>query len=207
MRLKLDRKNISVSKTDILKAIGEEDKLILRVNKTIKGLRLYPKLLDCERDKDLCELFNLLLFVTLFTSDLLISMKYLQLSMLLKNQIESNYYSRITSVLVYEYINDIKKLAGKHYRKLLVIRFGDKGKITLQHQKITANFNHILKVNSKVLKNIRVNVFAHRSKNAFEQTEIMLTVDNQKMLQLSLDIRDLSFDFISLVSDLMEEIT
>jgi len=97
----------------MIEAIKAYDILIERLNENIRGLKAHPKILDKEEHKYLYPVVEKSMYIAICSSDLIIGLKYLDVSKALKNGYETNYFSRNVAHISYELINPTTLLSLK----------------------------------------------------------------------------------------------
>ena len=187
----------------MLNLIAAYDKLILAVNKNIKSLKVYPKILSEPHNQKFHLLFDKCLYIALIQNDLIIGLKYLDVSNALKNQIEANYFARIVALNSYEALNYFDKLIGKNVQSFLtnahlnqeIKEINDTGK----------KINTFKKSCFKYLDDIRNNVIGHKDANSLKQTTIMLQIDNKKIHSIGTSLYKLNFELLDNYMKLMKK--
>ena len=159
----------------MIEAIKEYDILIERLNENIRGLKAHPKILDKEEHKYLYPVFEKSMYIAICSSDLIISLKYLDVSSALKNGYETNYFSRNVALISYELINHQKKMVGPDVAKTIINQIGDEA--LLEFKACTKELKDVTKKYHKKLNYIRNNLFGHRTANGSEMATAMLEID------------------------------
>ena len=122
-----------------------------------------------------------------------------------QTEIQSKFYARALSVILYEYLKDLSSILGKE----LVANLNEIGYLEPINsiKQLNKEFSTFRKQNAEDLKKIRHKTFAHKSRNRIELTETIFNVDvlsieniasniilmNSKLTRISTEI----FQFIS----------
>jgi hypothetical protein len=89
----------------MLESIKAYDILIKSLNENIRSLKAHPKLLDKEEHKYLYPVYEKAMYIAISASDLIIGLKYLDVSNAIKNGYETNHFSRNVAHPSYELVN------------------------------------------------------------------------------------------------------
>jgi hypothetical protein len=103
----------------MIEAINTYDNIIKRLNDNIKDLKAHPEILDKEEHKYLYPVFEKSMYIAISASDLIIGLKYLDVSNVLKNGYEKNYFSRNVAHISYELIEHQKKIVGPDLSEMI----------------------------------------------------------------------------------------
>lgn len=195
---------------NLLQIIEQQDELIAAINKNIQGLKAYKEILNCSEYPKTCQLFDTALYIALTVSDMIVSTKYLGLSLTLRNGVESNFFSRICSVHLYDFFNDIKILTGKKFRDNIFSELGkNKNSVDTLYQHCS-EINSVSRKHTKTLQKIRNNVIAHRNKNAHSQTLLMLEINSMEIFNICNQVWKLGIELIKscieIIDDLSEKV-
>lgn len=170
------------------------DKLIESINSNIKSLKIYPKILSKENNKDHFVIFDKCLYIALVQNDLLISLKYLDVSNVVGSAYEASYFARTAGLHSYEVLNHINKSIGIDVRSIFSVPIF---KHLLENtNQVGKGLNELKKVHFKKLEILRNNVMGHKSDNAITQTEIMLSLNNKELYDLGTQIYKANFKLI-----------
>lgn len=184
--------------------ITHYDELILGINKNIKSLKIYPKILNEERNHKFHFIFNKMLHNSLVVSDILVGLKYLDLSNVLNNSIERAYFARIVALNSYEILVNSGRLTGNREVKGILQQINNtkiNEKLKLIRIKIQA-----LKEDEKYLKEIRTNVIAHKDEDPFTQIHVFEGLDPKKIFTIGNSIFDLHRDLNDVFLKILKEI-
>jgi hypothetical protein len=188
----------------MLNVIAAYDSLIISINNNIKTLKAYPKILSEESHKKYFVFFDKCLYNALIQNDLLIGLKYLDVSNALKNQIEANYFARTVALSSYETFNYLDKLVGKDVKTFLESNGHQTSYNTISA--IAKKVNSLKKSCFTYLEEIRNNVIGHKDSHALKQTFIMLQIDNAKIHRIGTDLYKLNFELLNEYANLMTTI-
>ncbi len=187
---------------NILDAIAVYDRLITAVNSNIKSLKIYPKLLSREADIYQCIILDKCLYIALVQNDLLISLKYLDLSTNVGNAYEANYFARAVGLHSYEVLNHLNKSIGANVRSILS---------NSTHEYLLENINQagkslneLKKIHFRKLEILRNNVMGHKSHDGIAQTEIMLSMDNKELYDLGKQIYKANFKLVKIYMQFLQ---
>ncbi|MDB5199252.1 MAG: hypothetical protein JWO92_1215 [Chitinophagaceae bacterium] len=187
---------------NILDMMAVYDKLINAVNSNIKSLKIYPKLLSGEADKDHCIILDKCLYIALVQNDLLVSLKYLDVSNNVGNSYEANYFARAVGLHLYEVLNHLNKSIGADVRSIL-------SNSTHEHfleniNQVGKSLNELKKVHFRKLEILRNNVMGHKSHDGIAQTEIMLSMNNKELYDLGVQIYKANFKLVKLYMQFLQ---
>jgi DNA integrity scanning protein DisA with diadenylate cyclase activity len=188
----------------MIELLKSYDNLVLRTNSIIGTLRTYPKLLNQEENKYLHQFFDKCLFTALNQLDLIIGLKYLDLSKFVNNQIEANYFARIVAHISFEILNDLQKLAGQEIRDFIISNYSKD--LLTEIDTCIKELNQLKKSKLNDLKEIRNNIFGHKNKHAFSQTETMLTIQNPEIYQIGNDIFNIQLRLLVAYQNLIQKV-
>lgn len=182
--------------------ISAYDELINAINSNIKSFKAYPKILSEPHHKKLHLLFDKCLYTALIQNDLIIGLKYLDLSNALENQIEANYFARVVALNSYEMLRYLDKLIGKDIQSFL--SYSEHSKEMKDIKKVGKKINIFKKSCFKFLDEIRNNVIAHKDVDSIKQTSIMLQMDNKKIYTIGNELYKLNFELLEKYMELMK---
>lgn len=187
----------------MLNLIAAYDQLIIAVNKNIKYLKAYPKILSEPHNKKFHFLFEKCLYIALIQNDLIIGLKYLDVSNAVKNQIEANYFARVVALNSFEALNYFDKLIGKN-----VQAYSTNSELSHEIKEINdvgKKINSLKKSCFKYLDDIRNNVIGHKDADSLKQTNIMLQIDNKKIHSIGTTLYKLNFELLDKYMELMNK--
>jgi hypothetical protein len=168
----------------MIEVINDYNAIINKINNLIRGLKTYPKInskFDL-KDDSFNQLLDKILFISLAELDLIIGLKYLKLSALVKNEIEANYFARIVALSTHEIIQSTSKFLGKEIRDIIIEKFGQEKFQEIAN--ITKEITRTSKTEKQLLGIIRNNLIAHKDENSLLQTELMISINNQEIFTL-----------------------
>jgi len=187
---------------NILDLIAFYDRLINAVNSNIKSLKIYPKLLSREADKDQCIILDKCLYIALVQNDLLVSLKYLDVSNNVGNAYEANYFARSVGLHSYEVLNHVSKSIGKEIRSILLSSIHDH--FLKDINQVGKNLNELKKAHFRNLEVLRNNVMGHKSHDGIAQTEIMLSMNNKELYDLGEQIYKANFKLVKIYMQFLQ---
>lgn len=188
---------------NILKVIEAYDTSIVEINNNIKTLKAYPNILKEEKFKKYYLLFDKCLYNCLIQNDLVIGLKYLDVSNVLKNLIEANYFARVVVLNSYEALNNLDKLIGKEIKSFC--EMNDRQESFERIKAIGKKINALKKSCFTYLRNVRNTVIGHKDSDALKQTKTMLEIDNREIYIIGSKVNNLSLELINEYMKLMEE--
>jgi hypothetical protein len=180
---------------DLSETLQRYDLLITQMNKVIKGLKAYPKLLDQPEHKYLHKIFDKVLFNALCNLDLITELKYLDKSNISRNFFEMNFFARITAHSCYEILDNANRTVGKEIIEQIESRLGHEALQELNSQ--VKELSRLKKQHIDSLKQIRNNLFGHRMNAGREQTELMLQIDPKSIYKIGNQITGGRLSFYS----------
>lgn len=188
----------------MLDLINHYDKLILEINKNIQGLKVYPKILNEERNHKFHFILNKMLHNSLVVSDILVGLKYLDLSNVLNNGIERAYFARIVALNSYEILINSGRLTGNRDVKEILKQIND-NEIDEQLKQLKIKIQ-ALKDEEKYLKEIRTNIIAHKDENPFTQIQVFQELDPKKIFTVGNNIFKLHLELNKVFLEILKEI-
>jgi len=172
----------------MLETIKSYDILISQLNKNIRGLKAHKKILDKKEYKYLFPVFEKAMYIAIAASDLIICLKYLDVSNAVRNGYETNYFARNVAHISYELINHKQKIIGEEVAKTIMNKIGVEALVELK--KCTNQLKAVTKKHHKKLNYLRNNLFGHRTANGSEMATSMLEVDAREIYNIGKQIFD-----------------
>lgn len=170
----------------MLDIINSYDKLIQETSELARTLKIYPKVFDKEEFHEQHKFFDKALFTVLNHLDLIIGLKYLDVSQAIGNQPEANYFARDVILTSHEILNDLNKMLGKNIRTKLIEKNGANGLEELDDA--TKEMNDLRKKYLKKLKDLRNNVLAHKLEHGHQQAELIISINNKEIYRIGNEI-------------------
>ena len=184
--------------------INHYDKLILGINKNIKGLKIYPKILNEERNHKFHFILNKMLHNSLVVSDILVGLKYLDLSNFLNNGIERAYFARIVALNSYEILINSGRLTGNRDVKEILKQIND-NELEEQLKQVKIKIQ-ALKGEERYLKEIRTNIIAHKDENPFTQIQVFQNLEAKRIFTIVNNIFKLHLELNKVFLKVLKEI-
>lgn len=185
-------------------ATKEYDMLIERTLGVVVACKIYPKVLTQSEHKELYPFFDRNLFNALNQLDLIIGLKYLDLSHGVGNKSESRYFARVVATTSYEILKDLNQVMGKELRNFVIEK---KGEDFLNEINLTVSkLNVLKKANQNMLKEIRHNLFGHKMDNGLHQAEKIWGLDVQKIYRIGRSVFDIQIKLLGQMTKLITEI-
>ena len=172
----------------MIETIKAYDNLIKSINENIRGLKPHPKILDKEEHKYLYPVFKKAMYIAISASDLIIGLKYLDVSNAVKNGYETSYFSRNVAHISYELINHQEKIVGQDVAKAITNQIGDKA--LKEFKKCNKELKNVTRKYHKKLKYIRNQLVGHRTANGYEMAMSMLEIDAGEIYNIGKRIFD-----------------
>lgn len=171
------------------KWITEFDQLIEAAKQFANFTRAYSKLLSEPKYHHLYPAYNKSHFAALGNLDLLISLKYLNISQSLGNAYEANHFARTVALHTYEILENPSKLLSKEVRQLVIDAVGEDALTTINS--VLKQLNEIKKAHGNMLKEIRHNVIAHKADQALEQFDLMRGLKLKQIFEIGSQVAKL----------------
>jgi hypothetical protein len=188
----------------MIKAIKTYDILIKRHNEIIRALKAHPKILDKEEHKYLYPVYEKSMYIAICLTDLIIGLKYLDVSSALKNGYETNYFSRNVALISYELINHQEKKVGADVAKTIINKIGNEALSEVKG--CTKELKAVKKEYHKKLNFIRNNLFGHRNANGSEMASAMLAIDAGEIYKIGKQIFDVYTKVIVVYINLLSKL-
>lgn len=172
---------------DLLKSLEDYDQVIKSTRQLIGSIEIYPLVLKKEEFQNLYIFFNKIMFITLNHLDLIIGLKFLDLSHAMNNEIEANYFARIVILTLHELIEDYHvKFYNKELRKKLEYKIGTSELEAFDE--IAKSIKLLKKKYITKLKKLRNSVLGHKDEDALEQFKIMKNIDTNEIFRIGSEI-------------------
>jgi len=101
-------------------------------------------------------------------------------------EIEKKFYSRISAIIVYEYLSDVNYYLGNKLRKELIKN--DMNELAETAKSINKEFSDFKNENLSTFKFIRNELGAHKTKNTEILIKSVFEIDDEKIMDLTADI-------------------
>lgn len=188
----------------MIEYLNSYDKLIESTRSLIQTLKAFPKIFKEKEHQKYHSFFDKALYNVLHSLDLVIGMKYLDLSKSINNQVETNYFARVLVITCHEILNDLNKMVGKDLRTEFIAKIGANDVEKLDQA--IKEMNGLRKKYLKKLKGLRNNVFAHKLDNGIDQANIINEIIPKDIHIISNEIWKTQAKFIRIYTDLMQKI-
>ena len=159
----------------MIETLNAYDKAIESSQRLSHTLKIYPKVFQKSEFHKYHKFFDKALFSSLNLMDLIIGLKFLDLSKGIGNNVESNYFARIVALTSHEILNELNALIGKDIREELIHSIGIE-KIS-ELDAIIKEMNILKKKHLSKLKKLRNNVIGHKLAKGYEQAEMIANID------------------------------
>lgn len=188
----------------MLEMIKLFDEVIIKLNKNVRTLKIYPKVFEESEFRELHKFFDKALFTALNQLDLIIGLKYLKVSQALGNQLEANYFSRNVILITHEILNDLNKMVGKEVRDEIKNKLEEN--FLKEIDVSTKALSGLRKKHLKKLKEWRNTVSAHKEGHTIKQAEIIVGIDSQEIYEIGNEIYKAQEKFIISYMKILENI-
>lgn len=178
------------------------DKLISSSNSLAMTFKIYPRVLDKPEFHYLHIFLDKGLYNALNLTDLIIGLKYLDLSARIDNQLETNYFARIVAIHSHEILNSLDKVIGHEFRQK-AIQKASLSAINDLDNTVKA-LNKIKKDKLTLLKSIRNNLIGHRLDKGHEQHEMMKRINPEEIFKTGYDVFTLHFRLLKEMVELVK---
>ena len=111
----------------MIETLKTYDELIIKTSNFIRTLKIYPKVFEKEEHHYLHQFFDKILYTALNHLDLIIGLKYLDVSQAVGNKLEAKYFARVVALTSHEILNDLNKIVGKEIRNFVIAKIGENG--------------------------------------------------------------------------------
>ncbi|WP_025741910.1 hypothetical protein [Aquimarina pacifica] len=101
-------------------------------------------------------------------------------------EIEKKFYSRISAIIVFEYLSDVNYLLGNKLRKELIKN--DMTELAEVSKSINKEFSDFKNENLNTFKYIRNELGAHKTKNTEILIKSVFEIDDEKIMDLTADV-------------------
>lgn len=188
----------------MIETLKRYDEVIKRTSSLIRTLKIYPKFFDKEEHHYLHQFFDKNLYTVLNQLDLIIGLKYLDISQAIGNKLEANYFARVVALSSHEILNDLNKLVGRKIRLFVIDKIGEDGLHEIDEA--VKALNKIKKDKLKMLKSIRNNLLGHKLENSLQQAEMIVNIELQEVYDIGNQIYKRQMDLIKNYVSLIEKI-
>ncbi|WP_136798320.1 hypothetical protein [Desulfosediminicola ganghwensis] len=178
----------------MIETIQSYDYLITRLNSTTKHLKAHHKILDKPEHKYLFPFYEKAMYIAISLTDLIVGLKYLDVSRSVNNEYEANYFARNVAHMSYELINHQDKIIGEEIAKITNETIGPDPLKELKN--IIKKLRLITSHHFNCLKGIRNNLYGHRIENGSTMAKSMLEIDNRKIYKIGDDIFKVYFELL-----------
>lgn len=188
----------------MLKTIQSYDFLINRINITTRNLKAHSKILIKEEHKYVYPVYEKAMYISIALADLMVGLKYLDISNAVKNQFEANHFARGVSVTCYELLNHKEKIIGeKIYKTVSEVVDSDELASIVEAKNC---LKKITKDYFSKLKHIRNDLYGHRHENGYEMSLAMLNIDNFEIYEIGKSIFDVYFKLLQEYANLITKL-
>lgn len=137
--------------------------------------------------------FNLCIFSSIVDIDLTILLEKVSLA---KREQEKKLYVRVIALTIVDYLDNISVLIGRDC--LAELKNNNMTEFLDEFKSIHRNFSTFKKNNERVLRDIRNNTIAHKSKDALKLNELIRNIEIEIIYNFGIELKKYSKDFIDL---------
>lgn len=195
---------LNTNNLDFFETLKSYDKNIASVSNLIRTLKIYPTAFEDEEFHELHKFFDKALFIALNQMDLIIGLKYLDISQAIGNNLEANYFARVLVLSCHEILNDLNKMGGIKIRDELTKKLGVEKLKELDE--VTIEMNFMRKKYLKELKLLRNKVLGHKHEEAHQQAELIVNIDTLEIYNIGNSIYTIQMKYIHSYVNLLEKI-
>ena len=188
----------------MIETLNAYDEVIQKTSNLVRTLKIYPKVFEEEKHKYLHQFFDRVLYNTLSQLDLIIGLKYLDLSQAVSNQLEANYFARIVAHSSFEILTNLNKLVGKGIRSFVIDKVGKSELENIDNS--VKELNKFKKEHHEKLKTIRHNLIGHKLKEGHKQAELIVNIDNREIYDIGNKIFKVQNKLIGYFTELIEKL-
>lgn len=188
----------------MIETIRAYDDLIRKSNEIVKALKAYPKILAEDKHRYLYPIFDRALFNAINGIDLITGLKYLDVSIAMKNDFEANYFSRIVAHSSYEILNHQEKIVGKDVFDLVDNKLGKDASEGIRE--VTKRLRRIKKDHLLLLKSIRNNLFGHKMESGISLAEQTLKVNSKTIYNIGIVLFNFQCDLLLKLQELIKKL-
>ena len=166
----------------MIETLEAYDKAIEGTRSLSHTLKIYPKVFENAEFHKFHKFFDKALFFSLNLMDLIIGIKFLDLSKTIGNNAEANYFARVVILTSHEILNELNTLVGKDIRDELINKTG-KEKVSILDG-IVKEMNGLKKKHLTKLKKLRNAVIGHKLAKGHQQAEMIANIDTLEIYKI-----------------------
>jgi hypothetical protein len=196
-KLRLKRAEISIEK--------EKKKLVIATDENINYSQhsideISKILIDFKKHKYTKHdsFLNLCVFSDIIAIDLTLLLERVRLA---KRIQEKKLYARVIALTIVDYLDNIGVLIGRDC--LLELKNNNMTEFIEEFKSINKKFSNFKKDNDGVLREIRNNTIAHKSKNALKLNDHINKIDFEEIHDFGLELKEYSREFVELSSKVL----
>ncbi|NDV14887.1 hypothetical protein GO009_02520 [Muricauda sp. TY007] len=148
------------------------------------------------------EFYNVCLYSSVVTRDISILWNDYSLT---NNNTKKNLYGRLLSMTIIEFLDDINGLLGKNLR--IELKSNNMSEFIKELNEINKAFSTVKKENNTVLRLIRNNSAAHKSKNAKDLIDFTDQVHFENLHKISVEVSETNIKLNELTTKIIYKIT
>lgn len=137
--------------------------------------------------------FNLCIYSDLTSIDLTILLEKISLA---KRDQEKKLYARIIATIIIDYLENINVLLG--HDCLMELKANRMTAFLDEFKEVHKKFSNFKKENDRLLRNIRNNTFAHRTKSAVKLNDLINKINVDVIYDFGLELNGYTNDFVNL---------
>jgi len=190
LRQKNEQKELDKVKKKLIEAIDEN------INSSQQSIDEFCKILSDFKQHKYSKhdsFLNLCIFSDIINIDLTILLEKIRLA----NRIqEKKLYVRVIAVIIIDYLDNVNILNGKNC--LTELKNNNMTLFLDEFKLINKKFSTFRKNNDKVLRDIRNNTIAHKSRDAIKLNKAINNLDIEEIYNFGLEFKNYSKEFIDL---------
>ncbi len=136
---------------------------------------------------------NLCIFSDIINIDITLLLENIRLS---KREQEKKLYSRVLATTIVDYLENINSLIGKDC--LQELNNNNMIEFVVEFKRINKNFSNFRKENERILRDIRNNTLAHKSKDALILNEKIQNINIKEIYNFGIQMKFYSKEFVDL---------
>jgi hypothetical protein len=151
--------------------------------------------------------FNLCIFSDIISIDLIILLEKIRLS---NREQEKKLYARVVALTIVDYLDNISVLIGRDC--LSELKNNNMTEFLDEFKSLHKKFSTFKKDNDRILRDIRNNTIAHKSRDALKLNNHIKTLEVEKIYSFGIELKGYSKEFIDLstkviyyIADYMQE--
>lgn len=193
---KISENQEDLNYSEVLELFNKRFKIKEKTLSTLYNANIFSQK---NESKEIQLFFNLAAFVNILGYDILVISRDLIFA---ENKWQKKHYSRQATLIIYESINDLFELLGREFRNLTSKIHDDD--FHLKVKGFRRKLNQYKEDNFQKLQEIRNSSIAHRDKDSLKQLYIIITIDEDYILKITLEFESLVHELENLLQIFFE---